>query len=483
MDAAMDADGASGPVIPADVADAVRAAWEVRQTRKRIAAGTSGQGGGMRGAGAGAEGVEEGGPQDRGAVAADWMPGQRPVVPLRVFDLVRGAGAIPGGTGRPPAFAAPSLPSSSSSPSWGPGAADVSLADGERSGSISATASSFASLVRRWDGRYMGASLPSLDPLELSVTPTVRKGAVAVLTPFQRAMDEAIWVAFKSGDATLIVRALHSGADPNYRRTFSDSTTALMAAAHCGDEDLAAQLVRRWRAVAFFRDASGLTAADIALQKGHFRLSSILRDVARAQYDALAPYRSDGLGDGGDAEMGSAAWSGGSAGGKGAADEILDGDGAVYDIYMMVDEEMSRGPGIRGSEGAGASEGENGSGVRAEDLMAEEGEGSAPPAWPSLPSGAANGGRARPMDDLEALRVEIDEGSFAVAVAAGEAGMTEWDLLEWDENAAGRDDDHDSEDSNAEDAPGNDYPDEDEVYDSEGEEIDEDQEEAERDDM
>ena len=85
--------------------------------------------------------------------------------------------------------------------------------------------------------------------------------------------DPPLVEAARIGDAKRVRRLLDAGADIN---AFGNArTTALMAAAEAGNEDVARVLIER-RADANLRNAKGQTAAEMAEAAGHGRLRALL---------------------------------------------------------------------------------------------------------------------------------------------------------------------------------------------------------------
>ena len=140
-------------------------------------------------------------------------------------------------------------------------------------------------LRRRWLGARDAASVQERVTFLPARAPVLNR----VMTPLERAMDEAIWRGFRSADLRGIAPALAMGASINYQRAASDLTTPLMAAAFCGDSTVVGSLVRRG-ALVRVTDSSGRTAVSYAASAGHVSLADLLRDVLVDEEAELAAW-------------------------------------------------------------------------------------------------------------------------------------------------------------------------------------------------
>jgi hypothetical protein len=121
-------------------------------------------------------------------------------------------------------------------------------------------------------GRRRTASPPA--PVAGDTRPAVKQGGDVPPQPAQLDRpDPPLVEAARSGDAKRVRSLLDAGADVN---AFGNGrTTALMAAAEAGREDVARLLVER-QADANLRNARGQTAAEVAEASGHARLRGVL---------------------------------------------------------------------------------------------------------------------------------------------------------------------------------------------------------------
>ena len=152
-----------------------------------------------------------------------------------------------------------------------------------------------------------------------------------ILNPFQRQLDESIWVAFTTGDLGPVFTALRGGAEVNYQRLHSDLTTALMAAAFHGDARATIALLRLG-ALARIADASGRSAARIAEDRGHVTLAALLRDVQHEEEEDFAAAVSSRPG----AMSAAALLSSGPSVGAGSETEF------AFDVFVAMEDDVER---------------------------------------------------------------------------------------------------------------------------------------------
>ncbi|CAM9261899.1 unnamed protein product, partial [Hapterophycus canaliculatus] len=158
-----------------------------------------------------------------------------------------------------------------------------------------------------------------------------KRAAAPVLTPVERQMDEAIFMAFKTGDLSNLRNILRtsSSLSPtsiNYRRRLGDATTALMAAAFHGDLSTVRHLLSLG-AKASLTDASGKSAALFAGMRGHRECFAEIQRVADEEEREERARSTRRHGSGGRGAGGGAA--------AAAADAVQDGGDFVYDVYYF----------------------------------------------------------------------------------------------------------------------------------------------------
>ena len=166
-------------------------------------------------------------------------------------------------------------------PTAAPGTTD----DGTSSSAFSGheyTAAGRARLVHR--GKQLRD--PRAVDARVNFVPVGRVISNRVLNPFQRQMDQGIWKAFQSGDFSAVFASLNDGMDVNYQRPQSDLSTALMAAAFAGDDDVATDLLTRG-ALVRIPNVFGHTALRIATERGHAQLAALLADALLEEEEEL----------------------------------------------------------------------------------------------------------------------------------------------------------------------------------------------------
>lgn len=229
-----------------------------------------------------------------------------------------------------------------------------------------------------------------------------------ILSPQQRAVDEAIWSAFRTRNASRLLHTLTSlggGVYVNFQRVCADLTTLLMAAAYCGDMALVSTLIRQG-ALARIVDADGRSAAGFARAAGFPGLADLLDDVAADEVAEIKAWGSYGREEGAEASN--------------TAE-----DPESFDYYMVDAAEP------KPSESDGAT-------------------GSAASAAASAPILRVDGSAA-----LSSGAILFGASS---GIADGEDEDGSWDLV-WDEHTGGLDDDdNDGADSVDPDAEEIDYP-------------------------
>lgn len=109
---------------------------------------------------------------------------------------------------------------------------------------------------------------------------------VYIFNPVERELDEAIFRAFNGGptEVQAMLEVIDKGADVNFQRKNADDTTPLMAAAFAGSVSGVSRLLRRG-ANHRMRDQSGLTALDLAMQRGFKACEILLRQAASEDSD------------------------------------------------------------------------------------------------------------------------------------------------------------------------------------------------------
>uniref|UniRef100_M4BAP8 Uncharacterized protein n=1 Tax=Hyaloperonospora arabidopsidis (strain Emoy2) TaxID=559515 RepID=M4BAP8_HYAAE len=119
------------------------------------------------------------------------------------------------------------------------------------------------------------------DNAEIVTVNGARLKSMRVLNPYERELDEAIWMAFRSNDFAPFFQIYHAqrpelGASPTSFQRPADGSTALMAAALHGRSDVIEVLLRSDAASVLQEDWTGATAAMFANHGGHCNVETAL---------------------------------------------------------------------------------------------------------------------------------------------------------------------------------------------------------------